>query len=269
MSWSSLCALLLLFAGVAAAPSTAQVSDDPPTAETPTERPERAAILVGEVASVEKTRFRIKPWDADLPKRMDILVDRGTRFFQQAWCGRSGLKADQLCLLIPSDEPEDRKLAAEERRSASSAGSRALRVRGLVAIEGKREELTPDLLDRDRVFLRAARGYFRTTARGGVNPPAARERVLTGFITSLKPLTVELLSGPRQVDLTSRAVVVATRTLKAEELKRKETVTVLPVSATGLDGAIRAQVVVRCPEPFIPLREMSRILQREEGYRDP
>lgn len=269
MNWRSFCALTLLFAGAAAAPSAARVSDDPPTAETPTERPERAAILVGEVASIEKTRFRIKPWDADLPKRMDILVDGGTRFYQQSWCGKSGLKAEQLCLLIPSDEPDDRKLAADERRSASAAGGRALRVRGLVAIEGKREESTPDLLDRDRVFLRAARGYFRSSARGGVNPPAARERILTGFITSLKPLTVELLSGPRQVDLTSRAVVVATRPMKAEELKRKETVTVLPVSATGLDGTIRAQTVVRCPEPIIPLREMSRILQREEGYRNP
>lgn len=260
--------------------------------------PAPGTVVLGEITDIEGTTFRIRPWNPQLPKRVQVAVSAETRYFSERTGRFSELTAGQLLLVVPDKKRmgSDPGRAATQTATSGSgnpsgdagatpapaAGSdlqppaggapsggavppHPLAARALLQLWKAPDSGAVDDPLLARALLEGAQGFFRGVRRGGVDRPRPDERVQYGvFERDTRPQFVGQ-GGRRAVELVKEGIVVLVEPAKSENLKRKRTVMIYSPSGLAADGVLSAVAISLCPEPILSGKQWGRFYLREEG----
>lgn len=255
---------LLMLAGV---PLRAQ--DTPPeTPPAPTETTsEEAKLVVGEITDLAERSFRIRPWNPNLPRRLQVIAGSETRYFRQQRGKRKELTSGELVMvLVERSTTATPKKTAEGETEAPASPSRAKAVLRLWQATGK--EITPEDRAVSLSLLRGALGYLPGRANA-VSERLEREySKALGVVRSVEPLAVETALGTtRQFMADNNTLVVNHEAIQPEALKKGQTVVIRSLTGPTADGALQATVVAVCPEPRQTPKQKRRLILRERGRK--
>ena len=284
----------LLLAGAA----TGQERATPRNLAPERQVPATGTVVLGEITELEGTTFRIRPWNPQLPKRVQVAVSAETRYFSERTGRLSELAAGQLVLVVPDKKRMGRDPApaatqtatpgpGEPRRDVGATPAPApgsdpahpaadtpsggavpphpLAARALLQLWKAPDSGAVDDPLLARALLEGAQGFFRGVRRGGVDRPRPDERVQYGvFERDTRPRLVGQ-GGRRAVELVKEGIVVLVEPAKSENLKRKRTVMIYSPSGLAADGVLSAVAISLCPEPILSGKQWGRFYLREEG----
>ncbi|MBM3457924.1 MAG: hypothetical protein FJX77_05265, partial [Armatimonadetes bacterium] len=84
----------------------AQTEPEPePGAGRGAPRPAPGSVVLGEITDLNESSFRIRPWAAALPKRVEVHAGAATRYYELDRTGRHALSDQSLALLVPERRP--------------------------------------------------------------------------------------------------------------------------------------------------------------------
>jgi hypothetical protein len=195
-------AFTLLAVATLAVGVRALAQDDPEKPEEEAKKPKLA--YTGEITELESSSFRIKPWDPDLPKRVQVTAGQATRYFKQDECKRDDIKPGDFVFIVEQtrerpyirpkkDETPDERAAREAKLKemaeeiAKKPGKALLVLRLWPAGDA---DVTPELHASASALFLGSHGFFQGFSRGSVNVPKGHSPRTVGIVKTVRPLVV-------------------------------------------------------------------------------
>jgi hypothetical protein len=238
---------------------------------------------------VSGARFKIRPYDPALPRRIEVTAGEQTRFMKQERGRADEIRTGDLAAVLAA--PESRKAgAAKEQAAAGAAPSgqtsgegtgtppqsrgeerRARRAGLVVRIRSDAgTQATREDVRSGRLLLIGALPYLRKHRFGWKSTPDSLDRDLqpaVGIVTALSPLRLATPERTRQFELPAKVEVVNAVPVELGALKRGQSVTLRVEGGAAADGSVAAGLVVIGPAPQLGRDQIQGILEREEGRR--
>lgn len=249
-----------------------------PAAPSTVSRPREAKLFTGEITEIAGDRFTVRPWNPDLPRRVQVTAAPGARYFEQREGRLSDLKMGEFVLVVEEEPPVPKEpitywtskgkiSKAEERRIAAElkeglAPRRANAVLRFGPAEG--EKVRPEDAQTARNLLAGALAYFKGHKRGGLDKPTKDARRVVGVVTSLSPLRVRAEERVFECPTWRETVLVNVTPAGPEVIKRGETVLLQPEADGEIGTELRAALIARCPRPMLGPGRAEKFQRREE-----
>jgi hypothetical protein len=250
----------------------AQAVQPPPLNREPvkTTLPPRTMFL-GRITRLSDDGVEIRPWDARLPRRVQVTAAADTPCFEVKEGKRRDLAPGEpaMVVLAKKGAPLEASPAAAGVVSGTGAEKDAgeppklhtvLRLPGAGGKEPSQEDLKTA-----RILNAAAQGFYQGEVRGGLDPPEKNAPAFTGLVTEVDPLGLRTEKKKLLFSWSGDTLVINSRSLAKGALQRDETVLVYAPEGLSPGGALHASVIVRCPAPHLKGAEVRRLIQRDQS----
>ncbi len=253
------------------APSAPAAGADAP------EPPVLVHAIRGEITDLAASSFKIRPWQYQLPARLLVTAAPGTRYLKQSEGKQRDLQVGDLALVVPEEAPLHpkkpfyvvRKPNRQQDPPKKIPEARAvLRLWHTDVADPKPDSVSADDRRNAHVLLDGAAPLFRGVNRGGVDRPVKKEKVFTGIVTALQPLSIQTASGIQEFRVVGDTLIVTHTEIKPETLKRGETVMIRSPEKPGADASVQASLIAVCARPEVSPVVMGRLLSREKHRKE-
>lgn len=215
--------------------------------------------LRGEVTRVEADHFEIRPWNPELPARIDVAPSQDAEYIEQRRGRRQDLVPGELVLVVgPTRKTRGKKEETDDKPSEASAVLRFWKPE-----DGR---VLPEDVELAHTLLNASRPYFKGIRAGGVNAPKGKTPITVGLLVSADPLTVRSEGADHVFKMNSDALIVGNHPAGPEIVKKGETVTLLRDPDAPEAGTVRVSTIVRSPTPHVEGRQ-EQLLERRDRER--
>ena len=236
--------------------------------------------VVGKITEVRPDGFEICPWNTALPRRMDVVLQPDTQYFQQHRGSKRDMgNGDFVVLMHENTLPPTKAIQLNPKGNQPGKKPEALKA---VAVLRFPEVKEPDKEIRQtaRLLFQCAETYFIGQDNGGVDPPKKWNRPLVGHLEGLDPLVIRSAGELQEFRPAGDLLVVNNTTAPRQELRKDLTVflkclepvrpappgTVPPSTA---DHPVKATLVCITAAPMQGNREKRKYILREEGKLKP
>jgi hypothetical protein len=195
----------------------ALAQDEPEKPEEEAKKPKLA--YTGEITDLEASSFRIKPWDPNLPKRVQVTAGQSTRYFRQDECKRDDVKPGDFVFIVEQarekpyirpkkDETPDERAAREAKLKEMAEEIAKKPGKPLVVIRlwpAGDADVTPELRASASALYLGAHGFMQGFSRGSVNVPKGHAPRTVGIVKSVRPLVVSAYKRDEDEETNSRS----------------------------------------------------------------
>lgn len=275
--------LLPLLTLALGAPLRAQQSPDTPPGDQPPPAVKDhtlAETVVGKITEVRPDGFEICPWNTALPRRMDVLVQPDTQYFEQHRGSKRDMgTGDFVVLMHENTLPPTKAIQLNPKGTQPGKKPEALKAVALLRFP-ETKEVNKDIRQTARLLFQCAETYLIGQDNGGVDPPKKWNRPLVGHLEGLDPLLIRTAGELQEFRPAGDLLVVNNTNTTRTELRKELTVflkcldpvrsapagTVPPRTA---DHPVKATVVCVTAAPMQGNREKRKYILREEGKLKP